>query len=207
MSYWCGSANLFGWIATAAGVAIIPPQLIAAITISYDSSYVVERWHIFLMFQAFNVIIMLYNILLMKRTAWIHDVGCTYDILQWKRPLTAIVIISLGGFFVILVTCLARSDNKQSDEFVWKTFVNNSGWPSDGIVFLTGLVNANYVYSGLDGAIHLAEECKNAAVAVPRAIMSTTLIGFATSFGFVVAMVYSMSDFNAVLETPTGYVN
>jgi choline transport protein len=82
--------------------------------------------------------------------------------------------------------------------------MNNSGWSSDGIVFLTGLVNANYIYSGIDGAIHLAEECKNAAVAVPRALMSTTIIGFITSFSFVVAMVYSMADFDAVLSTPTG---
>jgi choline transport protein len=60
--------------------------------------------------------------------------------------------------------------------------MNNYGWSSDGIVFLTGLVNANYIYSGIDGAIHLAEECKNAAVAVPRALISTTIIGFLTSF-------------------------
>jgi choline transport protein len=75
-SYWCGSANLLGWIATSAGVAIIPPQLIAAMITSYDSSYQFERWHIFLMFQAFNFVLMAYNIFVMKRTAWVHDIGC-----------------------------------------------------------------------------------------------------------------------------------
>ncbi|KIW04345.1 uncharacterized protein PV09_04635 [Verruconis gallopava] len=189
LSYWCGSANLFGWIATSAGVAIIPPQLIAAIVISYDPSYVVERWHIFLMFQALNVSFTLYNIFLLKRAAWIHDVG---------------FVIGLVGFFVIFITCLVRSPTKQSSEFVWATFQNNSGWSSDGVVFLTGLVNANYIYSGVDGAIHLAEECKNAARAVPQALMSTIIIGFVTSFAFVVGMVYSMQDFEAVLNTPTG---
>lgn len=103
-----------------------------------------------------------------------------------------------------MVTCLARSDSKQSSEFVWTAFTNNTGWSSDGIVFLSGLVNPNYIYSGIDGAIHLAEECKNAAVAVPRALLSTVIIGFATSFAFAIAMLYSMSDFDAVLNTPTG---
>ena len=71
-------------------------------------------------------------------------------------------------------------------------------------MFLVGLVNANYIYSGIDGAIHLAEECKNAAKVVPKALMSTIIIGFVTSFAFVVAMLYCMQDFDAVLSTPTG---
>jgi choline transport protein len=157
------------------------------------------------MFQALNVLFLTYNIFLMKRTAWIHDVGCQYSTSTiWALSLHKLVVTSLAGLFVIFVTCLVRSPTKQSSEFVWKTFINNSGWSSDGIVFLTGLVNANYIYSGIDGAIHLAEECKNAAVVVPWALTSTVIIGFLTSFSFVVAMVYSMSDFDLVLSTPTG---
>jgi amino acid transporter len=64
---------------------------------------------------------------------------------------------------------------------------------------LTGLVNANFIYSGLDAAIHLAEESAKAAVAVPSALISTTIIGFATALTFAVAMMYSFMDFDAVL--------
>jgi choline transport protein len=85
---------------------------------------------------------------------------------------------------------------------VWTTFINTSGWSSDGIVFLTGLANPNFIYSGLDGAIHLAEECTNAAVAIPRALVSTVVIGFITAFAFAVAMTYSYNDFDAVLASP-----
>ena len=46
------------------------------------------------------------------------------------------------------------------------------------------------MFDGLDGAIHLAEDCSNAAVAVPLALMSTVVIGFITSFTFTVAMIY-----------------
>jgi len=80
--------------------------------------------------------------------------------------------------------------------------VNASGWP-DGIVFLTGLVNPNFMYSGLDGAIHLAEDCINASTAVPMALVSTIIIGFVTTFPFLIAMFYCISDFDAVLGTPT----
>lgn len=97
------------------------------------------------------------------------------------------------------------SSNFQPSEAVWDTFINQSGWV-DGVAFLTGLVNPNYMYAGIDGAIHLAEECKNAAVAVPRALMSTIIIGFITAFCFTITMLYCTHDFDAVVTTPTGYV-
>jgi choline transport protein len=112
----------------------------------------------------------------------------------------------LSSFLVIVVTCLSRSTEKQTSEFVWATFSNQTGWHSNGVAFLTGLVSANYIYAGLDGALHLAEDCANAATAVPRAILSTIAIGFGTAFAFAVAMTYTINDFDAVLSTATGYV-
>lgn len=114
-----------------------------------------------------------------------------------------LVFLTLTGFLVIVVTCLARATPKQSSEIVWTSFVNDSGW-SSGITFLTGLISPNYMYAGIDGAIHLCEECKNAAQVVPRAIVSTLVIGFVTTFTFAVAMVYCIEDFDAVIATPTG---
>ncbi len=49
-------------------------------------------------------------------------------------------------------------------------------------------------------AIHLAEDCTNAAVAVPRALMSVIGLGFITGLTFSVAMLYSASDFTSVSE-------
>lgn len=113
-----------------------------------------------------------------------------------------LVFFSLLGFFVVTVTCLARSKQKQDNSFVWTTFVNETGWSSRGIVFLTGLLNPNFIYSGLDGAIHLAEECTHAASTIPRALMSTILIGFVSAFTFSVAMLYSFTELEPVLSSP-----
>ncbi|KAG8162003.1 hypothetical protein KVR01_007768 [Diaporthe batatas] len=115
----------------------------------------------------------------------------------------AAFFMSLVAFIVITITCLAESNPKQSSDFVWREFVNTSGWSSDGVVFLTGLVNPNFIFSGLDGAIHLAEECTNAAVAVPRALVSTVVIGFVTALVFAIGMCYSYHDFDAVLASPS----
>lgn len=69
--------------------------------------------------------------------------------------------------------------------------------------FLSGLISPNYMYAGIDGAVHLCEECKNPARVVPRAIVSTLCIGFVTAFVFTVSMIYCINDFDALLVSPT----
>ncbi|KAF4868981.1 Choline transport protein [Colletotrichum siamense] len=187
LSYCCGSVNFLGWIANGAGFVIQMPVMVLSLASYLDPQYIPETWHIFLLFQAFNFAFTAYNIFLMKRTAWIHDLG---------------FFISLTAFFVITVTCLARSNPKQDSSFVWTTFINDSGWSSKGIVFFTGLLNPNFIYSGLDGAIHLAEECNHAASSIPKALISTVTIGFVSSFVFSVAMLYSFRDIEPVLQSP-----
>ena len=121
--------------------------------------------------------------------------------------LTNAVFVSITSFLVIMIACLACSaPNYEPSQSVWETFLNDSGWGSGGVAFLTGLVSPNYMYAGIDGALHLAEECQNAAIMVPRALMSTVSIGFLTTFTFMIAMLYCTSDLSAAVSTSTGYV-
>lgn len=61
------------------------------------------------------------------------------------------------------------------------------------------------MFAGIDGAVHLAEEVTDATRTVPRALFSTIIIGFVTAFPFAVAMLYTINDFDKVLEDLTGY--
>lgn len=208
-SYCCGITNAFSWIAICTGIAIIPAQLIIGIVLFYNPDYTPHAWHYFLIYQAINGSVLLYNILLLKRSLWIYDIACKYTLrLQLSICLTPAVFVTLASFFVITITCVARSSPQyESSVSVWATFVNDSGWSSGGVAFLTGLVAPNYMYAGIDGALHLAEECKNASTVVPRALMSTLVIGFVSSFAFMIAMLYCTSDLNAVVMSATGFVS
>lgn len=95
------------------------------------------------------------------------------------------------------------AEPKQRSASVWQSFENDTGWRSNGTVFLMGLINVNYGFAGLDGAVHLAEDCTNAASAVPLALITAVAIGFATTFVFVVAALYCVKDFQAVIDSPT----
>ncbi|PSR84029.1 amino acid/polyamine transporter I [Coniella lustricola] len=186
LSYWCGLVNTFGWIASIAGFIVPFPTITLALVSFWNPGYVAEAWHTFVIYQALNILLTVYNIFGLKKTFWIMDVG---------------FFMSIIAFFVMAITCLVESNPKQSSESIWTHFENTSGWSSDAVVFLIGLVNPNFIYSGLDGVIHLSEECSNAATAIPRALASTVLIGFVTSLGFAIALCYSYHNFDDVLAS------
>ena len=78
-SYCCGAINVFTWIALGAGIAIILPQLCLGMSIFWNPDYVPQAWHAFLIYQASNFLVLLYNIYLLRRTMWLHDLACKSD--------------------------------------------------------------------------------------------------------------------------------
>lgn len=75
-SYCCGATNVFSWIAICAGIAIIVPQLCLGMAVFWNPTYVPQAWHAFLVYQAINVLVLTYNIYLLRRTMWVHDLAC-----------------------------------------------------------------------------------------------------------------------------------
>jgi len=69
---------------------------------------------------------------------------------------------------------------------------------------LTGLTNPNFGFGGLDGAVHLAEDCINPKKVVPLATILSVVTAVITAFLFAVSMLYCISDIRLVLATRTG---
>jgi choline transport protein len=202
LSYCCGAAAAYSWVFLSAAVTILAAQVLLAFPEYYVEGYEPQAWQYFLVFQAVNVVIMMYNIFLLKRASWTHEIGCRYTTLLACVSLLILLItvaLTLLTFIVVCITCLARS-TKQSSTFVWNNFQNNTGWPA-GVTFLTGLVTPAAMYLGLDGALHLADECIHPETAVPRALLSTTAIGFCTGLVFSIAMCYSITDLDSLFNT------
>lgn len=55
----------------------------------------------------------------------------------------ASLYMSLLTMVVIGVSVLAASPSKQSAKFVFTEFTNDSGWSSNGIAFITGLIGVS----------------------------------------------------------------
>ncbi|KAM6517510.1 hypothetical protein FSOLCH5_008473 [Fusarium solani] len=184
ISYVCGFAGTCSWVFLTGAVTILASQILLSFPAYYSNDYTPKNWHYFLVFQALNIAIHIYNLLLLKKTIWIHEVG---------------FFLSLLAFLTISVTCLVRAD-KQPSSFVWNNFENNAGWP-DGVTFLTGLVTPAVMFLGLDGAMHLAEECFNPEKTVPQALISTSIMGSVTGVAFSIAMCYGITDLDELVHT------
>lgn len=63
-----------------------------------------------------------------------------------------------------------------SNASVWTDFVNSTGW-SNGVAFLTGVLNGAFTIGTSDSISHLAEELPNPAIDLPKAICAQMALG------------------------------
>lgn len=111
-----------------------------------------------------------------------------------------VVALTLTLFLGGTITLLVRSVPKASDSFVWADLTNYTGWP-DGVCFITGLSTTCFMYIGLDGAMHISEECERPTKTVPTAMISAVAIGFVTALAYTVAQLYALTDIEAIMTT------
>lgn len=182
-----GSAGVGMWV-------LSHPELYVSLSLSFERFKIADcdsepkPWHTVVAYEVINLFAYLFN--------------CVGKVLP--KVATTTLYISLISFLVILITVPATSPTHATAEFVFAKFVNSTGWPSDGIAFLVGLINPNWVFACLDSATHLAEEVAKPERSIPIAILCTVLIGFTTSWTYCIAMFFSVSDLDPLLNTPTG---
>lgn len=204
LSYSCGLLAVFSWIAITASVTISVVQMIFAIVGQYHD-YTPHAWHYFLLYQAINILVLSYNLFVLRKTIFIYDIGCKFCTkLRFSvAHFLLLVLLTLSLFIIITITCGARSETTETSRNVWTVFVNNSGW-SNGVSFLTGTSTPQFMFVGIDAALHLAEECLEAERVVPKAVMTTVAIGFGTAFAFAISMCYSVTDLESLFTSRNG---
>ena len=147
----------------------------------------IAPWHVFVGYQVINIFSFLFN--------------CYGRLLP--SVATTTLYTSLISFFVILIVVPAKAPTHQHARFVFANFVNNTGWKSNGIAFIVGLVNTNWSFACLDCATHMAEEIARPERMIPIAIMGTVAIGFVTAWFYSVSMFFSMQSLDGLFNTPT----
>ncbi|RDW66948.1 amino acid transporter-3 [Coleophoma crateriformis] len=85
---------------------------------------------------------------------------------------------------------------------VW-SIQNGTDWP-DGIAVLMSFIAIIWTMSGYDAPFHLSEECSNASVASPRAIVMTAGIGGLAGWALQLVVAYTVIDIDAVIGSDLG---
>ena len=126
----------------------------------------------------------------------------------WSKAITKSVTV---GLWISLLSCIGliiaipTGTHAHADaNFIFGTLRNSSGWSSDAMAFLTGLINTNFCFAVLDSAVHLAEETPSPERNVPKAIMFTIVIGLCTAFPLSCVILYGLTNYDQILNTPTG---
>ncbi|KAL7273888.1 choline transporter [Rhizina undulata] len=187
LAYFTGAVGYAGSIFTCTSVALAIAGALMGIIQMNHPELVIDRWMVFVAYQIFNIV------------AWAFN--CYGRALP--RIASFFLYVSLTSFVVITATVLATSSPKQDARFVFANFVNNTGWESNAIAFIVGLINPNWAFACLDSATHMAEEVPKPERTIPFAIMSTVAIGFTTAFCYSIAMFFSMKNLEQLVNTPT----
>ncbi|KAL4767879.1 amino acid/polyamine transporter I [Aspergillus nidulans var. acristatus] len=190
LSWTVGWIGTFGWISFAASAPFFAATMLQGVIVLNHESYGMERWQGTLIYWALVALATAINI--------------------WGSRLLSLVesmslLIHICAFVAIFTVLWVCSPDKHSAEFVFTTFLNSSGWSSDGVAWSIGMLSSCYVLTGYDGAIHLGEEMAHPAMEVPFCMLGSVLLNGAMGLAFLIALLFCMGDIDATLSSPTGY--
>jgi choline transport protein len=117
-----------------------------------------------------------------------------------------IVTWSILGFVVISITLLAcASPNYQSGDFVYRQWINETGWPG-GIAWLLGLLQGGLGLTGYDAVAHMIEEIPNPSTEGPKIMIACVGIGTFTGFIFLTVLLFVTGNVDDVISSTAGPV-
>lgn len=100
----------------------------------------------------------------------------TYGVKTMPYLSKAMILFINAGALFIFVTLLARSHPKRTAREVFLTVVNETGWESNGLVFLLSLLPTATAIIGFDAASHMADEMPHPSRSVPQVMIGTVLL-------------------------------
>lgn len=160
LSYATGWLTAAAWFFWYAAGCLITSQLIWALVCVCNTVFVVQPWHYYVLYLACTIVALLFNIPLVR---------------IYPHLLKGAVIWINAGAFFVLVALLSRAHPKQSASFVFTDIVNLTGWDSNGVVFMLGLLPGSVAVNGFDSAAHMAEEMTNPARQVPQVMIGSAI--------------------------------
>ncbi|KAL4738369.1 amino acid/polyamine transporter I [Aspergillus similis] len=190
LSWTVGWIGTFGWIAFAASAPFFAATMLQGVIVLNHESYGMDRWQGSLIYWALIALAAAINIWGSRLLSLVESVS---------------LLIHVSAFIAIFTILWVCSPDKHSAEFVFTTFLDNSGWSSDGVAWSIGMLSSCYVLTGYDGAIHLGEEMAHPATEVPYCMLGSVILNGVMGFAFLVAILFCMGDIDAALSSPTGY--
>jgi amino acid transporter len=165
-------------------------MILAAVSIN-NPDYVPTDWQTFLLTTFIMIIHAGISSMPTKRVAQFNSWGSTFNFL---------------ALIAVLIAIPAGTNNSPKftpSKKVWGDITNQTDFP-DGVAVLMTFVGVIWTMSGYDSPFHLSEECSNASVASPRAIVLTSGVGGLMGWFLQLVVAYTVLDIEAVIDSDLG---
>ena len=163
IGFFTGSLNFFGWIFDLASIVSIPSNVAVQMYLVFHPDLTVEAWHVYVAFILITWLCCAIVIFGNRFLPFLNDIG--------------LFLIVFGGIITIIVVA-AMPKVHASNSAVWGDFSQNNaaGW-SNGVTFLTGVLNGAFTIGTPDAVTHMSEELPNPARDMPRAVAAQMILG------------------------------
>ncbi|KIX01671.1 uncharacterized protein Z518_09397 [Rhinocladiella mackenziei CBS 650.93] len=160
-----------------------------------NPDFVPQNYQVFLLT---TLIMIMHGIISSMPTRWIatfNSYGSTFNIIA-----LVIAIITIPAATNRPDQGLPRFTKSST---VWGNFYEGTDFPN-GVALLMSFIAVIWTMSGYDAPFHLAEECSNANIASPRAIVLTSGVGGLMGWFLQLVVAYTVIDIDEVLNSPIG---
>ena len=190
-AWFVGWSNFCGFVTAPCSVNYALAAMLVTCGEISNPNYVAQTWHIYL---TLLLLLVIQGVVTMQSTwfiGWVNKIGTIFNII--------VVII-----FVIWFPAGSINHPKTNHSHqVWTSFENGTEWPI-GWATIMGFLTTIWTMSGYDAPFHLSEECSNANIASPRAIVMTAQSGLYLGFAVILVIVYTVQDITDVVAGQYG---
>lgn len=141
--FFTGYLNACAWLLSASSMSSMLGNEAVAMYLLRHSDVTWQSWQVFIVFQIVN---------------W----TCCAIVCLGNRFIPLInriaLVLSMTGLFATVVVLAAMPKKHASSSQVWTQYYNMTGGWSDGLCFITGLLNAAFAVGVPDCISHLSEE-------------------------------------------------
>lgn len=190
LSYVVGWAVLVGEISTGAGCAVNSAGIVASFV---EVTHPDFEWHPWLTWLVYSIFLIAPIVVNLKQS-W----------LPAMNVLGAFWTIGGGVAWAVVFAVLAP---KHDANFIFKTFINNTGYVSSGWVFIMSFYNPAYGLYGTDGMMHLVEEMRDASRDAPRVMVWSMIFCSVTSWLAALLMMWTAGNWETYMTATQPYMN
>lgn len=116
------------------------------------------------------------------------------------------VLLNLVATIVVIICLFALPTQRNSASHVFTHFDTSmtSGWSNNGFAYILGMLDAMWTLCGYSAACNIAEECRDAARAGPRAIVTSVVSTVVAGWLILLAATFSVANIQDALNSELG---